>query len=119
MKFRLTIRNQGEEGEWTESYDKPVGRVTSEWGEYHPDNKLRGRTLKAVEEWGRALIEWFNSTLGKNEKNREFVLAEIVGTEKGCEQLSRSSVKTLLFNQGVSSKAKNQRRKTTDHEGRR
>lgn len=81
MEFRLTLKHQGEEQVWTESYNKPIARVTYSWGRYHPSNPLHGRTIRAVEEWGRALVGWFNDTLRPGEKQREFVSAEIIKAE--------------------------------------
>lgn len=88
MKFRLIVREltiRDDRTEWTETYDKPVGPITANWTAYHPDNPLRGRNQKAVEEWGRALIAWFNSGLRPGEGRRTFVSVEII-KEGGGEQ---------------------------------
>ena len=76
MKFRLTVTSA--DHQWTETYDKPVGLTTDTWDYHHPSNPLRGRTLQAVEEWGKALVAWFNKTIQPGEIDREFVSAEIV-----------------------------------------
>lgn len=76
MKFTMIVRDYlGHE--IRETYDKPIGRATEGWDEYHPRNRLRGQTLKAVEEWCRALIDWYNATLRPHEHPREFVSCEI------------------------------------------
>lgn len=70
MKFTIKVGDAN--GEWAESYDRPIGRTTCAWYGYHPDNDLRGRTEKAQEEWGQALVDWFNSGLRPHEKPRHF-----------------------------------------------
>lgn len=84
MRFEITVRYESpKDGEtaWREAYDKPVGRIDEHWEPYHPANALRGNTLEAVIEWGKAIVAWYNRTLRPGERKMKFVSALLLNDQ--------------------------------------
>jgi len=62
MKFRILVeREDKSSNQWWEDYDKPTSNPT---------------------QWGKDIIDWFNSTCRPGEKRRRFIKAEEIKTEQ-------------------------------------
>lgn len=70
MKFVMVVRHKDEEETWDEPYDIP-----------------EVKSLEQAEEWGREIIDMFNTSHhGEFEKDREFVsIREAKEDDKGFE----------------------------------
>jgi hypothetical protein len=83
MQFNLIVKHSDEPdySAWKELYDRP--NVTNKEG---------------AEEYGKELIEFFNSTLGPKEKSREFVGIEILSDDTLIHSWDKTNAVTILKN---------------------
>jgi len=70
MRFRI----------WVKGCGRPDDTRHAE--EYTTEDRDIPATQEAIEEWGRAIVKWFNETCRPGEKHREFLGAEFVRMER-------------------------------------
>jgi len=77
MKLVLTVKNKRTGNKWTEEYDSECLTAPGYFA-HRNQEKMRVNTTKEAAAWGKALVEWFNSTCAPGQASRLLLKVELV-----------------------------------------